>query len=221
MPQAIVVAVHNTNRMRDLTTPVVEGFQVPMGGGGEPGGSDRFLAFVADELVPAIDRRYRTRPFRVLVGHSLGGLTVARAAALRPETFRGYVAMDPSMWWNDRADAEGVIEVAAGRYGAGTYDIDRGVDLDTELTFAVTDDSVAVTQWMTGPRGGRFGGAARIIRLDEDGTLYRGGAGSMGMNVSIARLEADGTLVGSTEVWGVKRPKDGSMPRTVFRLSRR
>ena len=39
------------------------------------GGADEFLRFLSDELIPWVEGQYRTASFRVLVGHSLGGLS--------------------------------------------------------------------------------------------------------------------------------------------------
>ena len=103
MPRAIVVGVRNTNRMRDFTPAPAPGFQVPPQATGA-GGADNFLRFVADELLPWVDRNYRTAPMRVLVGHSLGGLFALHALAQRPTLFTGWVVMEPSTWWNERRE---------------------------------------------------------------------------------------------------------------------
>jgi len=87
MPEAIVVAVHNVSRERDLRTPTLEG---------EHGGQ-RFTQFLAEELIPFIDARYRTQPFRCLIGHSQGGSFATYVLATRPETFRFYLAIDPPL----------------------------------------------------------------------------------------------------------------------------
>ena len=67
---------------------------------GQPGGIDRFLLFIRQELIPHIDGKYRTDPSaRALSGHSLGGFvalytlyTTAREAS---PPFRGFLACDP------------------------------------------------------------------------------------------------------------------------------
>lgn len=91
MPPMIVVGVPNTERTRDLVPPNPGDVAA-----GSPSGSDRFLAFIADELVPEIDRRYRTRPYRIIAGHSNGGLFASYALLKRPELFRGYVIISPA-----------------------------------------------------------------------------------------------------------------------------
>jgi len=100
LPEMIVVAVRNTDRDRDLSPPMVDGFQPPPGLGDRFGGADRFLAFLGDELLPRLDRQLRTAPMRVLAGHSIGGTFALYALARRPGLFTGYVVMDPATWWN-------------------------------------------------------------------------------------------------------------------------
>jgi predicted alpha/beta superfamily hydrolase len=98
IPPMIVVGIKNTNRNRDMTpSRPAKAF------GGSAGGADKFLAFIADELLPTIDRTYRTRPYRVLVGHSFGGLFAVYALMNRPDVFQGYIAISPSLWWDDQA----------------------------------------------------------------------------------------------------------------------
>ena len=92
MPQAYVVAVPNTtDRTHDLT-PITRDTAFPTAGG-----ADRMLSFLVDELLPEIDRRYATIPYRVLVGHSFGGLFALNAWLSRPEAFQAYVAISPSL----------------------------------------------------------------------------------------------------------------------------
>jgi predicted alpha/beta superfamily hydrolase len=99
IPELLVVGVRNTNRGRDMTPALLPDFPLPPEIAAA-GGADRFLAFLGDELLPYIDRRYRTAPLRVLVGHSLGGLLGIYALSHRPELFTGYILMEPSVWWN-------------------------------------------------------------------------------------------------------------------------
>jgi uncharacterized protein len=84
MPEVIVVAVTNTDRNRDMPVPQQYG----------KGGEDNFLAYLADELIPAIEQRYRTQPLRILTGHSQGGLFANYALTARPTVFQWYLLMD-------------------------------------------------------------------------------------------------------------------------------
>ena len=67
------------------------------------GGADAFLSFLGGELIPYVDRTYRTRPYRLLAGHSFGGLFAIFALVTKPELFNGYIAADPSLYWNNQA----------------------------------------------------------------------------------------------------------------------
>jgi predicted alpha/beta superfamily hydrolase len=96
MPEVILVAVVNTDRTRDLTpTKIVDR-------PGETGGADRFLDFFEKELIPTIESRYRTQHFRVFAGHSLGGLFALHALFTRPKLFDAWIAVSPSLHWDDR-----------------------------------------------------------------------------------------------------------------------
>ncbi|HET7041732.1 MAG TPA: alpha/beta hydrolase-fold protein [Gemmatimonadales bacterium] len=117
LPPMIVVGIHNTDRGRDFTPPARDGWNPPPEVGAS-GGADRFLRFLGDELAPWVERRYRTAPMRVLVGHSLGGLFALHALVRRPDLFTGYVVMEPSTWWNggrDLADAVAALGTPATR----------------------------------------------------------------------------------------------------------
>lgn len=107
MPEAIIVGVENTNRERDFTTVATHPEAIPKGLG-ETGGAAAFATFIESELIPAVDERYNTAPARVLVGHSLGGLLAMHVLAARPALFRGYVTLEPSLWWDRRAVADSV-----------------------------------------------------------------------------------------------------------------
>jgi pimeloyl-ACP methyl ester carboxylesterase len=87
--------------MRDLTPPSQVQQQIDV----YPtlGGADQFLRFIVEELKPLVDARYRTNGYSIVVGHSLGGLFVLHALVTQPGSFNSYVAIDPSLWWNDQA----------------------------------------------------------------------------------------------------------------------
>lgn len=64
-----------------------------------------FYAFLRDELLPELSRRYRLNgPSRTaLFGHSMGGLFTVYAATRHDEAplFSTYVAASPSLFWDD------------------------------------------------------------------------------------------------------------------------
>ena len=93
MPEMILVGIQNTNRTRDLTPTRTEG--------PDSGGTDKFLDFIETELLPFVEKNYRTEPYRVFLGHSLGGLTVVYTMITRPHLFGGYVAASPVLNWDN------------------------------------------------------------------------------------------------------------------------
>ena len=95
-PEMIVVGIPNVDRGRDLTPPDDEA------GGVESGGqADNFLAFLARELIPYIDRKYRTRDYRMLVGHSLGGNFAIYSMITDSDLFDAYIDISPALGWAD------------------------------------------------------------------------------------------------------------------------
>lgn len=65
------------------------------------GNADVFLKFIDEELITYINNNYRTTGYDILTGHSLGGLFTITALLTRPDIFDAYIAISPSLWWND------------------------------------------------------------------------------------------------------------------------
>ena len=94
MPQTIIVGIFNTERTRDLTPTPEQGFE-------GSGGSDHFLAFLKNELVPYINGKYPSDGDNTLFGHSFGALFAMYALLNEPLLFKSYIAADPSFWWGN------------------------------------------------------------------------------------------------------------------------
>ncbi|MCK7479501.1 MAG: alpha/beta hydrolase-fold protein [Candidatus Moduliflexus flocculans] len=75
MPEFIVVGVINTDRSKDIFPEVV----TYRDGTKDGGRADAFLDFVGEELVPQVEKTYRTEPLRVLYGTSNTGFTAVYA----------------------------------------------------------------------------------------------------------------------------------------------
>jgi predicted alpha/beta superfamily hydrolase len=67
------------------------------------GGSAPFRAFLRDEVRPAVSARLRVTDESAIIGESLAGLFVVETLLLEPSLFDIYIAVDPSLWWNDSA----------------------------------------------------------------------------------------------------------------------
>jgi tetratricopeptide (TPR) repeat protein len=92
IPEMIIVAIVNRDRSRDLTPDKLN----------PNAGSAAFLHFLQHELIPQIEKQYRTLPYRILAGHSLAGL-FAIESFLKQSVFNSYLAIDPSLWWDNGA----------------------------------------------------------------------------------------------------------------------
>jgi predicted alpha/beta superfamily hydrolase len=94
IPEMIVVGLNSTVRIRDFTQ--TDWPEAWIGGGG----AGNFLRFLSSELIPDIERRYRTDGFRVLSGHSAGGQFALHALTAEPALFRACFAFSPSLDWD-------------------------------------------------------------------------------------------------------------------------
>ena len=102
----LLVGIENTQRRRDMTpsTDVAEDRAIaPVVGGAVP-----FRAFLRDELKPEIARRYRVGGESAIVGESLAGLFVLDTLVTDPALFDDWIAIDPALWWNDKALLKGL-----------------------------------------------------------------------------------------------------------------
>ncbi len=102
-PEVIVVAIESTNRLRDFYPSVNKEPQGPVG---EGGGAAKFLAFVEQELMPLVNKQYRTHDYRVIAGASAAGVLALYAMQAEPELFQAHIAYSPAVWWNYGAPAK-------------------------------------------------------------------------------------------------------------------
>ncbi|NOK12844.1 alpha/beta hydrolase [Corallococcus exercitus] len=99
MRPVILVGIENTERRRDMTGPT----QVEQDKKIAPrvGGSAAFRAFLRDELMPHVRRKYRVTDETAIIGESLAGLFIMETLFLQPGMFGTSIALSPSLWWNN------------------------------------------------------------------------------------------------------------------------
>lgn len=107
----IIVGVRTNARQHELTPPVrdpryVQEFPTA-------GGAADFRRFLETEVIPYIETRYRAGGRRALVGESLAGLFVVDTLLTQPAPFNDYIAVSPSLWWDDRALARNAAAFAS------------------------------------------------------------------------------------------------------------
>jgi hypothetical protein len=104
VPELIVVGIPSPDdaaRQRDFTPP---GMRIDVEDAeSKPGQADSFLGFLAEELIPEVERRYRTTNTRILSGHSRGGLFVIYSLLAAPELFAARFAHSPALWRDGHA----------------------------------------------------------------------------------------------------------------------
>lgn len=101
-PKMIVVGITNTDRTRDLTPTHIDADPPFMDStfSKTSGGGENFIAFMEKELMPHIEANYPTAPYKMLIGHSFGGLAVMQTFTHHTHLFNAYICIDPSMWWD-------------------------------------------------------------------------------------------------------------------------
>ena len=90
VPQMIVVAIANIDRNRDFTP--IHSEKMKTSGGGK-----KFHDFITKELHKHIEQNYKTSDYKILMGHSLGGMFAAYSLLEFPDFFDGYIAISPYM----------------------------------------------------------------------------------------------------------------------------
>ena len=113
----VVVGIEGIDRYHDLLPPTrvdAEKERLP-----SAGGAAQFRRFLVEELKPEVADRFRVTSESVLLGESVAGHFVVETLALQPSAFGGYVAVSPSLWWNERALQRRLVQ------GLGTLDLRR------------------------------------------------------------------------------------------------
>jgi predicted alpha/beta superfamily hydrolase len=80
IPECIVVGIQSVNR----------GYYFKPGDG-----TNEFISFISEELIPFINKNYRTNDFRSICGHSTTGVFVLNTLLYHPELFDSYLAGAP------------------------------------------------------------------------------------------------------------------------------
>ena len=162
----ILVGIENIQRRKDLTpkTEIEEDKKIaPI-----VGESKEFRTFIQDELFPEIDKRYRTKAEKGIIGESLAGLFIMETFMEQPNLFNFYIAIDPSLWWNDhylvknaKQDLKNFPKTTKKLWfaGSGATDILQYTD---ELKNILTQENIPNLKWNYSPEP-----------KEEHSTIYR------------------------------------------------
>lgn len=83
--EMIIVAISNTDRDRDMMPISRPSYEV------ENPKAENFISFLETELLPYIDKNYRTNGHKTIRGKSLSGLFVMYVFISKPELFDNYI----------------------------------------------------------------------------------------------------------------------------------
>lgn len=108
-PEMIVVGIPVSDRYRDMTSSCDTMVSK------NSGGYENFISFIKNELFPHIESTLPVSPYKVLIGHSLGGLTAINTLIRYPDLFNSYIAIDPSMWWNNQYSLKEAASALSGK----------------------------------------------------------------------------------------------------------
>ena len=139
MPNMIVVGV-----------PPLENGYVPMPFEDRkeiPARADLSIRFLKEELIPFVEKNYRTNAFRVLYGHSVGGLFTMYTLFNVPSLFTAYIAGSPWFQTNDQYWLKNIEKMAKERTFDGKFlfmTVGKG---EAQLTI---DTYKELEKWMNG-----------------------------------------------------------------------
>ncbi len=83
------------NRTYDYTTSIDTTFKR------KTGGASKFLECIKNEIIPFVDKNYKTNSDRGIAGHSFGGLFTAYCFINSPGYFTRFGINSPTLYWNN------------------------------------------------------------------------------------------------------------------------
>lgn len=99
--EVIIVGIETKDRRAELTWRSSDPAEIrdfPTNGN-----AAAFRKFLTDEVKPLIEKTYRTNGEDALMGESLAGLFVAETFLKHPKAADAYIAISPSLWWDNGA----------------------------------------------------------------------------------------------------------------------
>ncbi len=100
----ILIGIKTEDRYSQLTPAMtrlpLERLQEDFGDAIKPGGAEKFRDYLQRDVIPWATKRYRTDR-KIVTSVSLGGLFIIDTFLERPEMFDDYIALTPSLWWDD------------------------------------------------------------------------------------------------------------------------
>lgn len=121
-------------RFYDFTAPA-DKYKFPIRRGREmkpmpAGGAEKLMQFILEQVLPMVKEKHPVNAHKIaLYGHSLGGLFVLWSYLKYPAAFSKYVALSPSIWWNEH-ELFTRLDQVQGSYHSPLYMTVGGVEGD-------------------------------------------------------------------------------------------
>jgi len=93
IPEMILIGIMNTDRYRDL---------LPQRDDGSPTGIKAFIQFLDEELFPFIEKNYRTKDYRIIMGPQAGANFTLYTLFEHPDMFDACIINNPFRWRGGR-----------------------------------------------------------------------------------------------------------------------
>lgn len=148
----IVVGIATVDRRNELAFPVATDAKLKADYP-TAGQSERFRRFIASEVKPWVEKTYRTSGENALIGESLAGLFVVETMLRAPGLFDTYIAVSPSLWWDNEAlvkAAPSLLSKARGRLWL-TVANEQGMGV-APFAELLKDGAPAALAWTYAPR---------------------------------------------------------------------
>ncbi|MGO3183691.1 MAG: alpha/beta hydrolase-fold protein [Aequorivita sp.] len=133
IPEMILVAISGkgSNEYRKNCKPQIKGAE-------DSGNAEEMTSFIENELIPYVNKNYKAADYKILAGHSVGGLFVVNAALEHPDLFNDYIAISPALYWSKNA-LNDVMKNTWGKTGSTTASLyislanEKGMGVDKFL----------------------------------------------------------------------------------------
>ena len=103
----IVVGIKTQNRRFELTSINIDKrYDRPAG---YLGGADEFRSKIQHSVLPFIEEKFRTSSKKIIAGESLAALFISETLLKTPQLFTDYIAISPSLWYDDRRLAKQAV----------------------------------------------------------------------------------------------------------------
>lgn len=134
-----------------------------------PEAADLSIKFFRDELIPFVEKNYRTNAFRILYGHSVGGLFTMYTLFNAPDLFTAYIAGSPWFQVNDQYWLRNIDKMAKVRTlddkflfmtvgkGEAQLTIDTYKELEKWMSSAPITGLTWKSAWVEGDHGSMVG----------------------------------------------------------------